>query len=790
MTNAPAFAEAATLLAKPENSRWIVTLRGTKEGIESGRVTLTNKGIAPDRIDTHEQATSSSTFLVLSGTLSEPSVADSASLKPYSVFAVSPDGHYAALGDTLQIWDLRKNARLRDLGRGIKPVFSPDGRFVAASSRYVEQGQEATAGVYVYDVQTGQVAAQWQQFSEIENVAWNPNGRQVAFSDNEGVLIVADVLSGRRIRARRTNNRQITACVLWSADGRFIVTGQAQDTVLRIWNAADLSLYKELSGVDWPHALGQTKAFTHLLCIDNRHRLTIWDTVTWKPNQQVVDAIGKQLVAHPDGRHVVMNGVFGGAEQNTLLIDAPTATITAKRTISDYVQNGFSQDGKILYEAQGAMITRLDGLTLEEKSRVVSSSENAIKGIADAEHDRFITSDSGGVHVWDIRTGRKLHRWTGMRSHLMPLPASNGRYIAVTTDAVNKTSQLSWLDTGNFTETPYAKLPLTINEITFSKDGKTVVVAGTEFPKAGGVMPSVDGTVLFLDATTGMQTTSFKIPLATEYLLYGTLFNAGFHSVALSPDNREFAVVTYWQDGNGHQRTDSQEIRFFDATTGAKKEKIASDTRFFGVEYAENGTIVTTTATELRWIYNRESLAYLRTEPAQMGGLTALPDGASLRRMAATLERLEKDAFRPAPNSPNLALPSLILGVGVYPKRNIVAVYDASNRIVLCNIKTLEPVLTVVAKRGNEWLAYATSGEFSASESGAKTAFWTLGDRLLSFDALARRFEKPNLLVERLELIAKSDTPVNPQPCSVSRQADFYAGRVHRALHHRDTEPK
>jgi hypothetical protein len=71
---------------------------------------------------------------------------------------------------------------------------------------------------------------------------------------------------------------------------------------------------------------------------------------------------------------------------------------------------------------------------------------------------------------------------------------------------------------------------------------------------------------------------------------------------------------------------------------------------------------------------------------------------------------------------------------------------SAHNEITFRDGSTLEPRLTIESKRDNEWLAWKPSGEFASSVSGADKAFWSVGDRLVSFDALRAKFERQSLL--------------------------------------------
>lgn len=186
---------------------------------------------------------------------------------------VSPDGRLLAVGGkTMQIWNLVSRQSMRELAGHADvvtfPVFSPDGRRLAAISRGI---------VSVWDVATGVELVRFGQFELLNMgaVAFHPDGGLLAASSGTNEVKMFDTATGRqRLHLSMQSRPSVLA---FSPDGRILVagsrtplrvvqrTGEAmiaaiepvpgQSGSLTAWDVETGRLLYQVSAGDWVSAL-------------------------------------------------------------------------------------------------------------------------------------------------------------------------------------------------------------------------------------------------------------------------------------------------------------------------------------------------------------------------------------------------------------------------------------------------------------------------------------------------------------------------------------------------------
>lgn len=270
--------------------------------------------------------------------------------------AMSPDGRHAVLGeDPPQLWDLRANARRRDLHRGRSHRFSPDGRHIASLSSFREEGGRSTEAIFIHEVSSGRVVAQLYEALEVIDVVWRPDGRTIAFSTADGFLKVHDLAARRHVAVTRMGPTQIGGPLAWFPDGRTLAGGQHRMKEIILRDATTLAETKRLEGVDWPHALGVDPDGRYLVAFDNARRMSVWDMRRGaRLRQTAAPTIPLDLLFHPVRPLVVINARFAASDTAFAVMDIARVSQRAHRPGKGTHVTRFSSDGRTLFAGTGA----------------------------------------------------------------------------------------------------------------------------------------------------------------------------------------------------------------------------------------------------------------------------------------------------------------------------------------------------------------------------------------------------------------------------------------------------
>lgn len=193
--------------------------------------------------------------------------------------AWSPDGGYLASSNTggiVWIWDWAQGQQLPVTSMGEMSITNADGAsdrkwIFSAEARYVRHepngkllAQTDTSGmiclqirwspnrrlllgrcnddssIFIWDAATGE-ALQRIYAELVTDIAWSPNGQQIASSSSNGTLRIWDVISGHQVNMLRNEAicEGVSLCgiesIAWSPDGSEIAFGD-RDPKIKTWN--------------------------------------------------------------------------------------------------------------------------------------------------------------------------------------------------------------------------------------------------------------------------------------------------------------------------------------------------------------------------------------------------------------------------------------------------------------------------------------------------------------------------------------------------------------------------
>jgi WD40 repeat protein/tRNA A-37 threonylcarbamoyl transferase component Bud32 len=326
--------------------------------------------------------------------------------------------------------------------------------------------------------------------------------------------------------------------VVWSADGRYLVSGGHGDASVRIWDAVTGDLRHTLRGHAGPiTALAISRTGKIVASGDDQGFIKTWDVVAGKrvSSWQARKGFVQDLAFSPDGREIAS----AGGETTIKLWD--TATGTGLRPLSgrrEVYCVAYAPDGQS-FAAGG-----IDGVDVWDlgsgKVKQTFGHSSPVGCLSYSADGRQLASGSGQfVQVWDCGTGRQFRSLRGHADLVASVGFSpDSRHLA--SSSSDQTVRVWDLETGS--ETVILRHADYVDGLSFSPDGCFLASA------------CEDGAVRIWDAQTELE------PL----VLTGHKGLMVWH-LAFRPDGQEFASVANDSVGPGQWRA---ELKVWDAKQG------------------------------------------------------------------------------------------------------------------------------------------------------------------------------------------------------------------------------
>src|SRR5258708_4880386 len=194
----------------------------------------------------------------------------------------------------MELWNIETGIRMKQLGFAGTRRFSPTGRYISYLSEYKFPGNLVRKTLFVDDAKTGLRIVQQPLFYGAGDLAWDPFSSKIAYLNDYGQVCIYDLHQHRRTACVATEGKLITGRILWTRDGRYILSAKAQQQAIAVWDAESLKLVRTLPGVNWPHGLAETSDGRYIVCADNTRTLTVWDTSTWEARQEIIPNLAHQ----------------------------------------------------------------------------------------------------------------------------------------------------------------------------------------------------------------------------------------------------------------------------------------------------------------------------------------------------------------------------------------------------------------------------------------------------------------------------------------------------------------
>jgi len=373
--------------------------------------------------------------------------------------AASPNGRWLATatmkeaeGQPILLWDLatRKFTPLTTITadstnlwlRPASSTFSPDSKWLAFATQF--------GGVRLWDVNARNEVTNLLSVSDGSpgplGVAFSPDGRTLAYNEDEyGAILLWDIAS-RSVTGRLTGHQSYVRVLAFSPDGQTLASGSA-DRTARLWNL-DTGVRPRIAawpprgftpssgaasgGVERAQELSHTPNDAELAAAADGHTPT-----GWRPGLQFTNHSGGfgRMAFSPDGRTLAMS-VGGGAGRVIRLVDVETGKQKAElRGHLDAISGlAFTTNGQTLLSASVDGTLRVwDPVPSAKEKSGHEFAQNSIS-VAWRSYGPALCLSPDGRHLLTVYTNQTFCLWDTLRlaeGERHPLPFTNTMIAAV-----------------------------------------------------------------------------------------------------------------------------------------------------------------------------------------------------------------------------------------------------------------------------------------------------------------------------------------------------------------------
>ncbi len=406
-------------------------------------------------------------------------------------------------------------------------AFSPNGITIASGS-----GDNT---IKLWDVASGTELMTLKGHSEeIQSVAFSPEGKTIASGGLDKTIKLWDAVSGKELKSL-TGHSDMVYSVAFSPDGKTIASGSLDHTI-KIWDAASGKELKSLKGHwDPVRSVAFSPEGKTIASGSVDKTIKLWDVVSGK-ELKTLEGHSEEIQSvafSPDGKTIAS----GSYDNSVKLWDVASGKELKSLTghSNSVFSVAFSPDGKAIASGSLDHTIKIWDVASRKELKTLTGHSSWVRSVAFSPEGKTIASGSWDniIKLWDVASGKELKTLTGHSNWVFSVAFSpDGKTIA--SGSRDKTIKLCDAASGKELKTLTGHSNWVFS-VAFSPDGKTI---------ASG---SFDNTIKLWDAASGKELKSLKGHWDPV------------RSVAFSPDGKTIAsgsgdkTIKLWDVASGKE---------------------------------------------------------------------------------------------------------------------------------------------------------------------------------------------------------------------------------------------
>jgi WD40 repeat protein len=649
-------------------------------------------------------------------------------IKTVRGIAFSADGKLLASSGfegSVKIWDVATGLEVRTITGPQYALedltFSPDNKTLAAST--------SGDSIKFWDVATGHERQVVKD--EARSVVFSPDGKLLAGAAGYDQAKVWDVGTGQLLRTIKTDIGYVHT-MAFSHDGKTLAGG-ADSNMVQLWNVADGRSRTILKGPKL-HEGASTLVWYIAFMPGDRLVVTggsddvvrIWDSQTGQ-QRRAHDYGGYRFALSPDGKTLATNSHSYTSGDSIKLFDLEGHELRLLKSDADSSPSNsvnqliFSPDNTILACSQEHGGITLWDVASGSKLLNLKAHSQAIKQIAYSPDSKTIAS--GGldsfVRLWDATTGRLVRSFHGHDWSVESLAFSpDGKLLASGSSDLFKGVIKIW-DVATGTELRVLSGQQSgASSLAFSPDGK-VLASGSQ-----------DNSMVLWKVETGSVLYKFKGPQSNDV------------PVHFSPDGKLLAYAV------------KKDIKLFDLDSQREIRTLQGHTEsIFTLAFSPDSKKLVSGSfdkTVIVWdVATGRLMQKLSDFPESVLGVAfhsegktfAIGFGDSVQLRAADTGAL----VRSYPGNF-----TAVVTVAFSPDGKRLAAGCRDTQLKLWDTESGEEVVSMISLDESDYVTFTPDDYYISSKSGVRGVAFRINDRAYPFEQFDLRFNRPDIVLERL----------------------------------------